>query len=148
MIMIQMMNLLTIIKKIETYFIYIILFIKQYKDNYTITYKMTDYSRHGNTWTIPEILRLQREWELLELSVLEIANLHQRTANSIVFKLLHENFATQKQIDSRFYVQDNNLDEVIDNMVNISIKEELCQKKKQVMTTRSMSKQLLFTSNR
>jgi hypothetical protein len=110
---------------------------------------MTDYSRHGNTWTIPEILRLQREWELLELSVLEIANLHQRTANSIVFKLLSENFATQKQIDSRFYVQDNNLDEVIDNMVNISIKEELCQKKKLVMTTRSMSRQQsLFTSNR
>lgn len=145
MIMIQKI----IIKKIETYFIYIILFIKQYKDKHTITYNnMTDYSRNGNTWTIPEILRLQREWELLELSVVEIANLHQRTARAIMFKLLDENFATQKEIDSRFYVQENNLDEVIDNMINISIKEELCQKKKQVMTTRSMSRQSLFTSNR
>lgn len=135
------MNPLTIIKKIERHFIYIILFIKQYKDNYAITYnKMTDYSRNGNAWAIPEILKLQREWELLELSVLEIANLHQRTASAIVFKLLSENFATQKQINSRFYIQENNLDEIIDNMFNISIKEELCQKKKQVMITRSMSR--------
>jgi hypothetical protein len=48
---------------------------------------MTAYSRQGNKWTINEILSLQREYELLELSVQQIAEKHQRSETSILYKL-------------------------------------------------------------
>lgn len=49
--------------------------------------------RNGYKWSVNECLRLQREYELLRLSVDEIADLHQRTPNSIMFKLDQEGFA-------------------------------------------------------
>ena len=48
--------------------------------------------RHGNKWTINEILSLQREYELLEWDVFRIASKHQRTVSSILFKLEAEGF--------------------------------------------------------
>jgi hypothetical protein len=49
------------------------------------------YKRSGKKWTIPEILRLQREYELLELDVENIALMHKRTPHAIRFKLVNEN---------------------------------------------------------
>jgi hypothetical protein len=46
--------------------------------------------RTGFRWTINEILSLQREYELLELSVQEIASRHQRSVESILHKLYDE----------------------------------------------------------
>ena len=43
-------------------------------------------------WNINEILRLQREYELLELPLNEIAILHNRSADVIAYKLLNEGF--------------------------------------------------------
>jgi hypothetical protein len=54
---------------------------------------MTAYKRTGKRWTINEILQLQREFELLNMSVEEIAVLHQRTPNAVMFKLDQEGFA-------------------------------------------------------
>ena len=51
---------------------------------------MTAYSRQGNKWTINEMLSLQREYELLELSVQQIAEKHQRSETSILYKLESE----------------------------------------------------------
>jgi hypothetical protein len=48
---------------------------------------MTDCKRFGKKWTIPEVLNLQREYELLKLSVEEIAIRHQRSVDSILFKI-------------------------------------------------------------
>jgi len=48
---------------------------------------MTDCKRNGKKWTTSEILSLQREYELLNLSVSEIAQKHQRSVQSILFKL-------------------------------------------------------------
>lgn len=48
--------------------------------------------RHGNRWTINEILKLQREYELLGMSVSEIASSHERSVNSIVLKIDEEGF--------------------------------------------------------
>ncbi len=48
--------------------------------------------RHGNKWSIPEILRLQREFELLRLSISEIAMLHSRSEAAIKYKLISEGF--------------------------------------------------------
>ena len=48
--------------------------------------------RHGNRWTINEILKLQRECELLEMNVEEIASNHERSVNSILSKIEQEEF--------------------------------------------------------
>ena len=53
---------------------------------------MPSYTRHGNRWTVNELLALQREYELLEWTVQQIAEKHQRTVNSILFKLEQEGF--------------------------------------------------------
>jgi Ran GTPase-activating protein (RanGAP) involved in mRNA processing and transport len=54
---------------------------------------MNTYKRFGNRWTVNECLQLQREFELLQLSVDEISQIHQRTPNAIMFKLDQEGFA-------------------------------------------------------
>jgi hypothetical protein len=48
--------------------------------------------RHYFKWNINELIALQREYELLKLSVQEIAELHQRSIRSILCKLDQENF--------------------------------------------------------
>jgi len=47
---------------------------------------------HRKKWTTSEILKLQREYELLELTVQEIAKKHNRTIKSIIYKLENEGF--------------------------------------------------------
>ena len=46
--------------------------------------------RQGNKWTINEMNTLQREYELLELTVQEIAVNHQRSETAILYKLESE----------------------------------------------------------
>ena len=48
--------------------------------------------RNGKKWTINEILTLQRNTELLDMSIEEIAEKHQRSPESILKKLSKENF--------------------------------------------------------
>ena len=44
-------------------------------------------SRLGRPWTINECLQLEREFELLQLPLSEIATLHKRTIHAIMYKL-------------------------------------------------------------
>jgi hypothetical protein len=46
--------------------------------------------RHHLKWNTNELIALQREYELLELPVQEIANRHQRSVNAILCKLEQE----------------------------------------------------------
>jgi hypothetical protein len=46
--------------------------------------------RQGNTWTVTELISLEREYELLELTVQQIADRHQRSETSILYKLESE----------------------------------------------------------
>ena len=48
--------------------------------------------RHYLKWNINELIALQREYELLELPIQEIANRHQRSINAILCKLEKEDF--------------------------------------------------------
>jgi len=50
--------------------------------------------RNGYKWTINECLRLEREHDLLKLSVPEMAILHKRTINAIMCKLQDEGYDT------------------------------------------------------
>ena len=49
-------------------------------------------SRANNKWTVNELLSLQREYELLEMSVEQIALKHQRSTKAILFKIESEGF--------------------------------------------------------
>uniref|UniRef100_A0A6C0EVQ7 Uncharacterized protein n=1 Tax=viral metagenome TaxID=1070528 RepID=A0A6C0EVQ7_9ZZZZ len=52
----------------------------------------TIYKRNGYKWNINELLSLQREYELLENTIQEIAIKHKRSVDAILYKLLSENF--------------------------------------------------------
>ena len=54
--------------------------------------EMKEPKRGYFKWGVNEILTLQREYELLEMDVGEIADNHQRSVNSIVHKLVNESF--------------------------------------------------------
>ena len=59
--------------------------------------------RTGFKWTINECLRLQREFELLNLPVEEIALLHQRSPYAIMYKLDSEGFADFNELYQQTY---------------------------------------------
>lgn len=48
--------------------------------------------RNGKKWSVTETLKLQREYELLEWSIQDIASAHQRNVDAILFRLLKEGF--------------------------------------------------------
>jgi len=48
--------------------------------------------RHYFKWNNRELIELQREYELLELSIQEIADRHRRSVNAILCRLEKENF--------------------------------------------------------
>jgi hypothetical protein len=48
--------------------------------------------RNGNKWSVSELNSLQREYELLELTIQEIALKHERTIEAILYKLYNEQF--------------------------------------------------------
>jgi hypothetical protein len=48
--------------------------------------------RHGNRWTVNELIALQREVELLNMPIAEIAERHQRTVESISYRVEQEGF--------------------------------------------------------
>ena len=51
---------------------------------------MSTLNRNGNKWTVNELLSLQREYELLEWTIQQIALKHQRTERAILFRLESE----------------------------------------------------------
>lgn len=80
--------------------------------------------RNGYTWSMNEINRLYNEYEVKELDVSEIANLHGRTTNAIVNKLQEEGIITKDWTMARGYNECNecNVDASSissDNLLNI-----------------------------
>ena len=63
---------------------------------------MKQPARHRAFWNTAEILRMQREYELLEMPVTDIAKVHGRSINSIVNKLVSENVIDRCE-DARGY---------------------------------------------
>ena len=59
--------------------------------------------RFGFRWTINECLQLEREFELLGLSIDEIAQRHQRTPNAIMFKLDEEKLSDYTTLYNKYY---------------------------------------------
>ena len=61
--------------------------------------------RANKTWTTVELLSLQREYELLELNVSEIAVKHGRSVQAILYKLESEGFI-ESFVSARGYSKD------------------------------------------
>lgn len=59
--------------------------------------------RSGFKWTVNECLRLEREYDLLKLSVEEIALLHQRSPYAIMYKLDVEGIADFNELYQQTY---------------------------------------------
>lgn len=59
-------------------------------------------NRANLRWTINETLSLQREYELLQLPVEEIAMLHKRSVKSILYKLQSEEFIDSSEFMKMF----------------------------------------------
>ena len=55
---------------------------------------MNTNKRNGNRWTVNELLSLQREYELLEWNIQQIAEKHQRTERAIIYRLESEGIIT------------------------------------------------------
>jgi len=70
-----------------------------------IVYKMSmnHELRSGLKWTVNECLRLEREYDLLKLSVEEIALLHQRSPYAIMYKLDAEGIADFNELYQQTY---------------------------------------------
>ena len=64
---------------------------------------MNNEQRSGFKWTVNECLRLEREYDLLKLSVEEIALLHQRSPYAIMFKLDEEGIADFNDLYQQTY---------------------------------------------
>lgn len=76
------------------------------------------YKRSGNKWTVNEILSLQREYELLEWTVQQIAQFHERSVEAILYKLESEefidNFISARGYNNYSNKNDQQYDEVYD----------------------------------
>jgi len=70
---------------------------------------MTSFKRFGNRWTINECLQLEREFDLLELSIDEIAEKHQRTPNAIMIKLDSEGHADYNVLYSNYFALNSHM---------------------------------------
>jgi tRNA A-37 threonylcarbamoyl transferase component Bud32 len=58
--------------------------------------QMKTLNRYGKKWSTNEGLALQREYELLELTVQDIAVIHKRSVKAIVYKLEQEELIYDK----------------------------------------------------
>ena len=82
---------------------------------------MNVYKRSGNRWTVNELLSLQREYELLEWTVQQIAEKHQRSVEAILYRLESEGFISSwnsaRGFDTQQYQNScsGNIDLVVDN---------------------------------
>jgi hypothetical protein len=84
---------------------------------------MDKICRHGNKWTINEILSLQREYELLKLPIPKIALRHKRTTFAIMYKLKQECFIESWDEIKNIFDEDefeNDSVSSIDNDNNVS----------------------------
>jgi hypothetical protein len=82
-------------------------------------------SRVNKKWTVTELLSLQREYELLEMDIFDIALKHKRTPKAILYKLNDEgligDFSDARGYDKYSY-EDDDID---DKLASITSNETM-----------------------
>jgi hypothetical protein len=79
--------------------------------------------RNGYKWSVNECLRLEREYDLLKMSVPAMAILHKRTINAIMFKLQAEGLDTYNNLYVQTFGQDH-VNQQIEQLNNLCSKAE------------------------
>ena len=79
--------------------------------------------RNGYKWSVNECLQLEREYDLLKLSVPAMAILHKRTINAIMFKLQAEGLDTYNNLYIQTFGQDY-VNQQIEQLNNLCSKAE------------------------
>ena len=69
---------------------------------YTIYNTMSLPNRHNFKWNVNELIAFQREYELLEMTIQDIAAKHERTVDAILYRLCQEGFI-ESWVDARGY---------------------------------------------
>jgi len=85
---------------------------------------MSLYNRNRKRWTVNECLALQREFELLEWSIDEIATKHKRTPKAIMFKLDQEGLAKYNILCNEYYNFNPTTKSIIVDSLNEDIKDD------------------------
>jgi hypothetical protein len=80
--------------------------------------------RSGFKWSVNECLRLEREYDLLKLSVEEIALLHQRSNYAIMYKLDSEGIAHFNELYQQTYPNEASNEESEDSESEINDEDE------------------------
>jgi hypothetical protein len=75
--------------------------------------------RNGYKWSVNECLQLEREYDLLKMSVPDMALKHNRTLNAIMFKLQAEGLCSYNEAYIKTFGQ-NFIDEQIVKLNNLS----------------------------
>lgn len=108
---------------------------------------MSNCKRHGKRWNTAELLRLNREYELLQWSVQEIADKHERSVQSILFKL-HEEGLTPSVYEANGYVASKDEPDVSsDNMDINTLTERVWSLETSVGEISTMVKQMFDKMN-
>jgi len=80
------------------------------------------HKRSNKLWTINETLKLQREYELLGMDVMQIASAHERSDDAIAHRLEHEGFI-EKWSDARGYMY-KELNLIVDQLSDSDVEVE------------------------
>jgi len=98
---------------------------------------MINILRHYHKWSVNEILNLQREYELLEMSINEIAKKHKRTQESILWKIEEECFFRNiLPIEKKYNLRNSS------NLVKVEIENFIEQKRLGLTHSKKNKKQL------
>ena len=85
-------------------------------------------SRVNKKWTVTELLSLQREYELLEMDIFDIALKHKRTPKAILYKLNDEGLIGDLS-DARGYdkysYEDEEQQDIDDKLASITSNETM-----------------------
>lgn len=84
-------------------------------------YSIDKMNRAGFKWTVNETLSLQREFELLGMTIDQIALKHQRTPNAIMYKLDQEGFADYNVLYSNYHDYNAKIPVSRKNTSNVSL---------------------------
>jgi hypothetical protein len=110
---------------------------------------MSNYKRSGKKWSVNELLALQREYELLELTVQQIASRHERTQEAIVSKLESEGFISNWN-DARGYlkIENNNSTKINNNVSEVDkLNDRIWSLETNVEEINGLVKQMLQSMN-
>ena len=86
-------------------------------------------SRVNKKWTVTELLSLQREYELLEMNIFDIALKHKRTPNAILYKLNDEgligDFSDARGYEKYSYDKAEEEEDIDDKLASITSNENM-----------------------